>query len=108
MSLFLRIAVLKTVAFGIQIHPIEWEKYEHIADKPVHLEEKVFDANGFDPSKAILEEGERDAREMEVERTAMDKEFQRIRDAASMRGPDISLKTIAQYAPRVKKLDITL
>ncbi len=107
MSLFLRIAVLKTVAFGIRFQPIEWEKAEHIADKPVHLVEKVFTEDGFDPAKAILEEGERDAQEMEVDRIAMDKEFERIRDSA-LRGPEISLKNIAQYAPRVKKLDVSL
>lgn len=108
MSLFLRIALLKTVALGVVFRPIEWEKSEHVAEnKAVNLVEKVFTAEGFDPAKAILEEGERDAKEMEADRIAMDKEFERIRDTA-LRGPEINLKNIAQYAPRVKKLDVSL
>ena len=107
MSFFLRIALLKTVALGVVFHPIEWEKSEHVSDQPVHLVEKVFSADGFDPAKAILDEGERDAKEMEADRIAMDKEFERIRDTA-FRGPEINLKNIAQYAPRVKKLDVSI
>lgn len=107
MSLFLRIAILKTVALGVVFHPIEWEKTEHAEDKPINLVEKVFTADGFDPAKAILEEGERDAQEMEADRIAMDKEFERIRDTA-FKGPEINLKNIAQYAPRVKKLDVSI
>ncbi len=107
MSLFLRIALLKTAVLGINFHPIEWEKYEHIADKPVHLVEKVFTENGFDPAKAIIAEGEKDTTEMEADRVAMDKEFERIHDLA-IRGPAINLKNIAQYAPRVTKLDVSI
>lgn len=107
MSLFLRIALLKTAVIGINFHPIEWEKYEHIADRPVHLVEKVFTDDGFDPAKAILAEGERDASEMEAKRVAMDKEFERIRDLATS-GPKINIKNIAQYAPRVTKLDVSI
>jgi len=44
---------------------------------------------------------------MEADRIAMDKEFERIRDTA-FKGPEINLKNIAQYAPRVKKLDVSI
>ena len=109
--MFTRVAVIALLAVEStmairKFKPIDWEHFEHHEQKPVQMEMKTFTEDGFDPISAILAEGEKDAKEFDTGREAMDKKFDDIRQMASS-GPVQKLDDLKKFVPRLKKIDVS-
>ena len=88
---------------------IDWDKIEkHHKQKPIKFESKDFTLENPHVEQAILDEGKRDAEELDLDRNLFVKHMMEFRDevAKEITSGTSKLNTQKEFVPRIKKIQL--
>lgn len=87
---------------------IDWDQIEKEHNKPIQFESKDFTVENPHVEQAIIDEGQREAKELTVDRNSFVKQMMEFKQeaASELVNGHSKLSTVQEYVPRLKKLQL--